>query len=447
MKRLFYLNFRFFYVIQHRITRRLTKSGLLVVSLIIASAVIGLDTNQTLAYQSFSFFSCLLVISGIWTCFFRGRFAVSRILPRFGTAGESLVYRLVVENLSLKIQKGLYLFEDMEDPRPSFEEFADTPEPDEDSRNLFDQAVGFYRWQWLIYRKQGQEAKAWAIPAIPLMASSQVNIEIKPSARGYLRFTGITVARPDPLGLMYAFVRIPAPQSLLVLPKRYDLPQIHLPGTRRYHSGGVSLTSSVGDSEEFVSLRDYRPGDSLRKIHWKSWAKTGKPVVKEYQDEFFVRHALVLDTFQQAAYSEVFEEAVSVAASFACSVRTQDSLLDLIFAGPEAYCFTSGRGLFHTDKILEILASVRVCKDRPFDVLSQAVIGRAEILSGCICIFLSWDETRKAFIRELRSLGVPVLVLVITEPRTDVSPETISDIPDNVRLLETGRIREGLALL
>ena len=53
----------------------------------------------------------------------------------------------------------------------------------------------------------------------------------------------------------------------------------------------------------------------------------------------------------------------------------------------------------------------------------------------------------KSFIRELRLLGVPVLVLVITEPRTDVSPETISDIPDNVRLLETGRIREGLALL
>ena len=57
------------------------------------------------------------------------------------------------------------------------------------------------------------------------------------------------------------------------------------------------MASSVGESEEFVSLRDYRRGDPMRHIHWKSWAKTGKPIVKEFQDEFFVRHALILDTF------------------------------------------------------------------------------------------------------------------------------------------------------
>ena len=44
------------------------------------------------------------------------------------------------------------------------------------------------------------------------------------------------------------------------------------------------------------SLRDYRPGDPLQRVHWKSFARTGRPVVKEYQDEFFERHALVLDT-------------------------------------------------------------------------------------------------------------------------------------------------------
>lgn len=419
----------------------------MVAALMIISAVIGLDTNQTLAYQSFAFFSCLLMISGICTCFFRGDFAANRILPRFGTAEETLSYSIVVENLSLKIQKGVYLFEDMEDPRPSFEEFADTPEPDEDRRNLFDQAVGFYRWQWLIYRNCGYKSSPWPIPDTLPRASSRVHAEIKPSARGYMRFAGITVARPDPLGLMYAFIRIPLPQSLLILPKRYDLPQISLPGTRRYHSGGLSLTSSVGDSEEFVSLRDYRPGDSLRKIHWKSWAKTGKPVVKEYQDEFFVRHALILDTFHQAAYSEIFEEAVSLAASFVCSVRTRDSLLDLIFAGPETYCFTLGRGLFHRDKILEVLASLRVCKDKPFDVLSRAVMERVPLLSGCICIFLSWDEARKSFIRDLKPLAVPLLVLLITDSHSDVSSETVGDMPENFHILEIGRIREGLATL
>ena len=89
-------------------------------------------------------------------------------------------------------------------------------------------------------------------------------------------------------------------------------------------------------------------------------------MVKEFEDEFFVRHALVLDTFTDHQHSEVFEEAVSVAASFACTLPTQESLLDLLFVGPQSYCFTAGRGVAHVEQMLEILASVRACSDQPF---------------------------------------------------------------------------------
>src|SRR5438105_4840024 len=93
---------------------------------------------------------------------------------------------------------------------------------------------------------------------------------------------------------------------------------------------------------------------------------TGKPVVREFEDEFFVRHALVLDTFIDLPQSELFEEAVSVAASFACSVRTQESLLDLLFVGPESYCFTAGRSLGFSDQMLQILAGVQTCLEQRF---------------------------------------------------------------------------------
>ena len=75
------------------------------------------------------------------------------------------------------------------------------------------------------------------------------------------------------------------------------MPHIQLRGQRKYQPGGVALASSIGESDEFVALRDYRAGDPMRRIHWRSWARVGRPVVREYQDEFFVRHALVLDTF------------------------------------------------------------------------------------------------------------------------------------------------------
>ena len=89
--------------------------------------------------------------------------------------------------------------------------------------------------------------------------------------------------------------------SLLVLPKRYPVPSLELTGRRHHHQGGVALSSSVGEAAEFHGLRDYRPGDPLRHIHWRSWARNGKPVVKKYEDEYFVRHAMILDTYGQSA--------------------------------------------------------------------------------------------------------------------------------------------------
>src|SRR5207244_1771195 len=151
----------------------------------------------------------------------------------------------------------------------------------------------------------------------------------------------------------------------------------------------------------------------LRRIHWKSWARVGRPVVKEYLDEFFVRHALVLDTFTGSLGDPAFEDAVSVAASAAISMETQESLLDLMFVGPEAYCFTAGRGVGHTERLLEVLACVGPCRDKPFRALHHAVIERHDALSGCVCVLLAWDEPRQEFVRHLEALGTPTRVVVV----------------------------------
>lgn len=449
MKRLLYLSFRFVYFIKHWITRRFTAGGLLVLGGLVVSAVVGLDTNQTVAYRAFTFLLSLLVISVVWSIIFRGHFNATRILPRFGTVGERLTYRILVQNRSQKTQRGLYLSENLEDSRPTFEEFLETREPGEETRNLFDRAIGYHRWLWIISKKQGAIVKEQALPSLASNTEGEINVEVLPSHRGRLTLTGLTIARPDPFGLFKSFISIPIPQSILVLPKRYPLPPIHLPGVRRYQAGGVALASSVGESEEFVSLRDYRPGDPLRRIHWKSWAKTGKLIVKEYQEEFFVRHALILDTFQKTGYSAVFEEAVSIAASFAYSIQAQDSLLDLMFVGPDAYCFTSGRGLAYIDKMLEVLASVSACRNRPFNVLPPLVMERASLLSGCICILISWDEERKRFIGQLKELGVPLLVVVVTEGNTSntLDPGPMKDRPESFHIMEVGKVKEELAKL
>jgi uncharacterized protein (DUF58 family) len=202
----------------------------------------------------------------------------------------------------------------------------------------------------------------------------------------------------------------------------------------------------VGESEEFVALRDYRAGDPLRHVHWRSSARTGRLVVKEFEDEFFVRHALVLDTFAAFAQAAAFEDAVSLAASFACTVDTQESLLDLMFVGPQAVCFTTGRGVGHAEQALEILAGVQPCREKAFASLQALVLEHAAALSGCVCIFLEWDAARRELARRLTALGLPLLVLVVTDAENDrqIAGTPEADRPASFLVLETGKIEAGL---
>jgi len=122
-----------------------------------------------------------------------------------------------------------------------------------------------------------------------------------------------------------------------------------------------------------------------------------------------------------------------------------------MFVGTETVCITSGRGLGHLDRTLEVLASVRPCRDREFVRLASSVLERAAFLSGCICVLLKWDAERRDFIAHLRAKGLPVLVLVIVPARVteEAEPDTGStpDQADFFHVLEVGRIAEGLARL
>ncbi|MEE4355634.1 MAG: DUF58 domain-containing protein [Desulfococcaceae bacterium] len=448
MKRFFYHNFRIYYRIRHYISRKFTKGGFLVLTGTGLSAVLGINTYRAMAYQIFTFLLLLLITAFVCSCFFRLRIRAERVLPRFATSGEKLFYSLVIHKQSSGQLKGLRFIEEFADPRPDFRTFANNPEPGEKFRNSIDRFMGFYRWKWLLQRRKKVNEEYHPLP--PLLPGTEIRIsaDILPQERGILHFRGLTVGRPDPFGLMNACRFLSLSQSLTVLPRRYELPPFRLPGTRRHQSGGIALSSSVGDSEEFISLRDYRPGDPLRKIHWKSWARTGKPVVKEFQGEFFVRHALVLDTFQEEEYSEVFEEAVAVAASFACTVRTRESLLDLMFVGTQTYCITSGRGLGHLEKSLEVLASVRPCRDKTFFTLSAAVLERAAFLSGCICVLLKWEKEQQDFVARLKARGLPLLLLLIVPPgREKIAPGPMKDSAEYFHILECGKVAEGLSAL
>jgi len=403
----------------------------------------GVDTDNNVVYQAFTLLLSLLAVAVLFGGPFRPRLSAARLLPRFGTAGSPIHYKVVVRNLADRPQIGLTLLENLADSRPNFREWK-TAQLDEERQTRSFRVSQQRRMNPF----KTATVSDVAMPPVAPRQEVEVGLEVTPLKRGILRFTGLTFARPDPLGLFRALAKMTLPQSTLILPRRYPVPPVALPGSMKYQEGGVAMASNVGQSEDFVSLRDYRHGDPLRHIHWRTWARAGKPVVKEFEDEFFVRHALVLDTFGDYIQADVFEEAVSVAASFACTITTQESLLDLLFVGAQSYCFTAGRGLAHADQMLEILAAVQACRDKPFETLEQLVVDHIGAVSGCICVLVRWDESRQRLVEKLRKLGIPLLVLVIVAPgRKPLEPGPMRDAPQQFHTLVAGRIEEGLRVL
>lgn len=420
-----------------RATRRTSERGRLLQTGAVICAALGIDTDLTLIYQLFALLLCIIVISRLSLRVSPPNVSVRRKLPRYATAHEPFEYFIDVINEGDRVERDLSIIDNPIVQPPTIEQFQRRREPGEESRNAYDRWLGFHRFIWLQRLNTGINILQQPVPDVAVQSRSGVRIQATPLRRGVVNFESITIFHPDPFGLNLGRQNFERHEQLLVMPRRYRIPDsFELPGGRHFQPGGASSTWSIGESDEFASLRDYRDGDSMRKIHWPSTARRTKLVVKEYQEEYFVRQALVLDTATED--EDLLEDAISVAASFATRMSNNDAMLDLVYASTKVELLTSGRSTTSLVHQLEALAGLHAT-NLPFENLSEAVLRHAINLSGMILILVEWSESRKILVERLNALGMAVEVLLVSN--------TSVDIPSRVHLLEPGNIEEGLARL
>jgi uncharacterized protein (DUF58 family) len=168
--------------------------------------------------------------------------------------------------------------------------------------------------------------------------ASSVAYTVRADVRGRYDVGPLVVRLTDPFGLCELTRSFPSVDRLTVIPQVFPLPTVRLAG--EYAGTGDSRARSVAvHGEDDAATREYRHGDDLRRVHWRSTARTGELMVRREEQPWESRATVVLDTRAFAHRGEgptaSFEWAVSATASIAVHLRQAGYRLRLVGVGSE----------------------------------------------------------------------------------------------------------------
>ncbi|TEX51628.1 MAG: hypothetical protein B7C55_04585 [Actinomycetales bacterium mxb001] len=173
------------------------------------------------------------------------------------------------------------------------------------------------------------------VPAVWDASGVHADVPVPTRKRGPLNLGPWLVERVDPWGLFHRTVGEADGVSLLVVPRIRPVSMASLPSALSEFGGSSEMGTTT-----FAMLREYVIGDELRHVHWKSSAKTGTLMMRQYIDVTRPRLMLVLVVEARAYTSEdEFESTVDFIASLATVAAS--SGLDV------EVCTTSGERAAH----------------------------------------------------------------------------------------------------
>ncbi|MEU8074078.1 DUF58 domain-containing protein [Catellatospora citrea] len=193
--------------------------------------------------------------------------------------------------------------------------------------------------------------------------ASSVAYTVRAELRGRYEVGPLTLRMTDPFGLCELTRSFPSADKLTVIPNVSPLQLVRLAG--EYSGTGDSRARSVAvHGEDDAATREYRRGDDLRRVHWRSTARVGELMVRREEQPWESRATVLLDTRLGAHRGEgptaSFEWAVSASASIAVHLRQAGYRLRLVTDAGADIDATEGVGDgMLLDHLAEVKASPR----------------------------------------------------------------------------------------
>ena len=177
--------------------------------------------------------------------------------------------------------------------------------------------------------------------------------------RGIYRMGPMRVTNTDPFGLFRRERHFCDADTLTIYPRTLNLPDFELPSTE---SEGESVTRKHAQNitPYASSVREYLPGDSLNRVHWKSTARLGRLMSKDFDLDRAAEIWVVIDLHRYVQSGELEnstdEYAVTIGASIIDKYLRAALPVGLIAYGEERYFFPARVGSGQLDQVMRTLA-------------------------------------------------------------------------------------------
>lgn len=371
---------------------KLTVWGQIIFGMVFVGLAISAVGTQIAAYFLPSLVSALFITAWLLSLFFKSALKATRVIPSNLTAGGVCVIRVMVTNTGRRPLRNIAVF----DHRLPYGVYA------------FEQYSEFQNEiDWLEPGQQAVLKLVWRIPR-----------------RGTFELEPLLAGSSFPTGLVRALVRAAGRDRLVVFPRMVKWPELTFPLQAKFQPGGFGSSLRCGQSNEFLSTREYRQGDRIRDVHWSSSARAGKLIVKEYVDEYFIRPAIFLDTeLKRFEKHKCFEARISLCAGIADSFNDKNYLVDLFLNDQRGLHVQVGRGRDHFQHLMEILSAVDGQDTVEFSRPLARIREHSRELSGLVVLLKDWDERRAGFVKALRELDLWTKVIIVRDKPLSVPPD------------------------
>jgi len=197
--------------------------------------------------------------------------------------------------------------------------------------------------------------------------------------RGRYRFGPLRVSTRFPLGLVKAQLTIPSYAELIVAPRLGRLLPAWTALLEAEQVGDQRRHPQRGISDgDYYSLRPWQTGDSLRWLHWRTTAKLGRPVVRQYERRKSRDVTILLDPFLPSRATErdegLLELAISLSATAVADLTSRgQSRLTVAIAGRRPQIHTGPASALFCQELHAILAELPPAHDYSLaECLTQA---------------------------------------------------------------------------